>query len=264
VAIESRDSLEATSKSPSLLENELPNYRAISGWAVGSLLMGLLSVFSFGNLMFLGASVLAFVFGGMALMKIRNSPELLTGKGLANTGIALGLICGAASATLTVTQSMILEQEAKKFGAEICKAFETGELAQGMWYFFPGFERAKKKPVEVLEQMRAGTRDPMEFDSVTSGVRAVQERLGSTKGQHIHVHSIEKKGLDGLTPMATLILEIHGPTSEKFPKEYQYARVTTKGQITDGKYDWNIENVMFPYEIGTLANEVDSAHGHDH
>ena len=73
-----------------VIENEIPTYRAISGRAVFCLVCGVLSVFSFAHPVFYAFSILAVGLGIWAHRTIRRLPDMLTGQGLASTGIGLG------------------------------------------------------------------------------------------------------------------------------------------------------------------------------
>ena len=72
------------------IENELPAYRAISTRAIFSLLFGSLAIFCFAHPIFYAIAALAVVLGVLAHRAIRQYPDMLTGHGLANAGIALG------------------------------------------------------------------------------------------------------------------------------------------------------------------------------
>jgi len=89
------------------IENELPTYRAISTRAIFSLVFGALSVFVVAHPFFYATAILAVVVGIAANRAIRNHPDMLTGQGLANVGIALGLISGLGCGTYTVVQNRI-------------------------------------------------------------------------------------------------------------------------------------------------------------
>ena len=75
----------------SVIENELPAYRAISVRAVFSLVCGAIAIFTFAHPFFYLAAILAVVLGIVAHRAIRQHPDMLTGHGIANAGIALGL-----------------------------------------------------------------------------------------------------------------------------------------------------------------------------
>ena len=118
---------EAPPKS-SPIENELPTYRAISTLAVFSVLCGALAVFSFAELIFLVFAVLALVLGFMANVAIKRNPDRLTGRGLANAGIALGLVFGLTVVTYTTIQAFILKREASKFALLYAKVLKEGSF----------------------------------------------------------------------------------------------------------------------------------------
>ena len=65
----------------------MPPARRVSGLAVASLVLGLV------GFLFCGiTSILAVIFGGIALSQIKNRPDELTGRGLAIAGLILGVV----------------------------------------------------------------------------------------------------------------------------------------------------------------------------
>ena len=75
-----------------VIENEIPAYRAISPLAVLSLVLGLLSLLCFTDPSFLVVAALAVTAGLLADRKIQRMPDVLTGRRLAQAGVALGLL----------------------------------------------------------------------------------------------------------------------------------------------------------------------------
>ena len=88
----------------SVIENELPTYRAISPRAVFSLICGILALFSLAHPFFYVFAVLAVVLGLSADRNIQRYPDMLTGRGLAKAGAAMGLIFGLGVFTVTTVQ----------------------------------------------------------------------------------------------------------------------------------------------------------------
>lgn len=72
------------------LENvqEGPIKQEISGFAIASLVTGIIGFFFFGLIL----GVLAIFFGKIALERIDDDPEELSGRGMAITGIVLGIV----------------------------------------------------------------------------------------------------------------------------------------------------------------------------
>ena len=94
---------------PSAIENEIPSYRAISRYAVFSLICGIIASFSFASLFFV-FSVAAVILGILAHLGIKKYPDMITGRGMANVGIALGLIFGLIVSTYTGVHALILSR----------------------------------------------------------------------------------------------------------------------------------------------------------
>jgi Co/Zn/Cd efflux system component len=65
----------------------------VSGLAVASLVCGILAFFVFGIVL----GILAIIFGGVALSKIRKNPEV-SGRGMAIAGLVLGIVATVVTA----------------------------------------------------------------------------------------------------------------------------------------------------------------------
>ena len=58
------------------------------GTAVASMILGIVGLFFFGIIL----GILALILGGVAMNKINSDPEKFSGKGMAITGIVLGIV----------------------------------------------------------------------------------------------------------------------------------------------------------------------------
>ncbi len=113
----------------SVIENELPTYRAISNLAIFSVVCGLLAIFCWAHYLFYLAAVLAVVLGMLAHRAIRRFPDMLTGHGLANAGIALGLIFGLGSGTFSTVQYFVRTRLAETFAKHYAETVQSAGLA---------------------------------------------------------------------------------------------------------------------------------------
>ncbi len=109
----------------SVIENELPTYRAISNLAIFSLVCGALAIFTWAHPFFYLASLLAVVLGVLAHRTIRNYPDMLTGRGLANAGIALGVVFGLGCGTYSTVQSYVRTHLAEKFAKHYAEVLQS-------------------------------------------------------------------------------------------------------------------------------------------
>lgn len=246
-----------------VLENELPTYRAISTWAVGSLILGLLAAFSFADPTFLVAAAGAIGAGAMGLRMIGKYPDLLTGRGLANVGIGLGLVCGLSSATLNFVQKQILVRQAKAFAELYCETLAEGDFAEIIYLQAPPAQRAETTPERMLEELQATPGESFEGDPRTATIRDLQDKLRRSADEHVHLARIEDVVYDGITPVAYALIVFDGPEAEKNPAE-QYAMAALRSADFQGGRQWYVESVRYPYQVGSTAQVVESAHGHDH
>ena len=97
--------------------------------------------------------------------------------------------------------------------------------------------------------------------------RAIKERLSATPGEDITFKKLEFQGGNAFRFHAGALLDLHGPGSKNFPEKHQYAFLFLRGQTKNGKTDWWVEELKFPYTPSTAAEPtapVDDGHGHSH
>jgi hypothetical protein len=257
----------------SVIENELPTYRAISVQAVFSLVCGALAIFCFGHPFFYVAAILAVMFGFLAHRTIRQYPDMFTGRGLANAGIAMGLVFGLGTATYTTVQWYVRTSQAEKFGrryAEILKSPRLGDFLQ--YSLHPDGRKDEQKDEFVKRFETAQPKEKMMIETKYGQTLALRKRLQSSKDEHVEFVRIEAVGEDegqgGEIPIfAFALYEVHGPGSKEFPEKQQYALAILKGRLKGKQYDWWVEDVRYPYTPQSylpVAKAPDDGHGHAH
>ena len=138
--------LNIDSESPdSPIENELPTYRAISARAIFSLVFGAVAIFCFAHPLFYVAAIIAVVLGIVAQRAIRQHPDMLTGRGLANAGVALGLIFGLGCGTYTAVQSYVQTHMAEAFAHRYEEVLNSTSLADVCSFSICTLMRGKTK-----------------------------------------------------------------------------------------------------------------------
>jgi hypothetical protein len=269
----SRLIVDESAPTPSAIENELPTYRAISGPAVCSLICGILASFSFANLFWLIFATLAVVLGIVANVAIKHYPDILTGRRLANAGIAMGLVFGLVASTYTAVQSFVLTREAAKFGRQYAEVFHTGSLGDILWYNLHPEMRKTKTPQQVLKEFEsAKAKERMSIDQKVAPMNSLRKRLATSKDETFHFVDIENQGQDDSNPreigyFATALFEVEGPGSKEFPEKKQYALAILKGRSKGRHFEWWVEDVRFPYKPSSYQapeKAVDDGHGHAH
>src|SRR5260370_23072337 len=128
------NALQSETATVSAIENELPTYRAISPGAVVSLIFGILAVLSFASWYFLAFAAAAIVVGVLSGRKIQKMPDVLTGNGIAQAGIALGRIFGLTAVTIVTVQSALRERQAAAFGPAYEKVLSKGSPNYLLFY----------------------------------------------------------------------------------------------------------------------------------
>jgi hypothetical protein len=253
----------------SVIENELPSYRAISARAVLSVLCGALALFTLAHPFFYLFAVLAVLLGFTADRNIQRYPDMLTGKGLAQAGVAMGLIFGLGIFTITMVQSLVRVRNAKNFAEYYAGVVQKGTLADLIWHELPATQRRGVSPEEAMEKIKgAKKQDPTIYEAKVGPFRNIKKRMDSSKDQEIHFVKIEKEGEDGMTTVALALFEIHGTPTKDFPAEREHALAIMKGTKEGGKgYEWWVEDLRYPYKPESEAipeKAVDDGHGHSH
>jgi hypothetical protein len=257
--------------SASAIENELPTYRAVSRRAVYSLICGALALFCFAHLNFLVFAVLAVILGISANIAIKRHPEMLTGRQIANAGIALGLIFGLISVTYTSVQDFVVSRDAARYGRSYAEALGSGSLGDVLWHAMPPVMRKTKSPQQALEDYdTAKAKDKMAMEYRMSGLFKLRNRLASSSNEHLRFVDIEHHDIDTghgeVNYWATAIYEVEGPGNDKFPEKKQYALALLKARTRGRHYEWWVEDVQFPYTPKTYVPPVkpaDDGHGHN-
>jgi Domain of unknown function (DUF4190) len=262
--------LEETAPKESAIENELPTYRAISNRAVFSVICGALAAFSFAQMYFLIFAVLAIVLGLLANVTIRRHPDLLTGRRLANAGIAMGLIFGLAVITFTTVHNLILAREIASFAQVYAKVLKEGTLGDVLLYHEPPDVRKSKTAQSVeedFEKQKARDRAMAEFRMAP--LLDLRKAL-ARKNTRLHFVDVEGHGVDD-----SLVGRVHYYAAVLYEVEYiaanpektskQFALAVFKGGAKGRHYEWWVDQVMFPYQPKTYkgsAKPIDDGHGH--
>ncbi len=256
-----------------VIENEIPTYRAISIHSIFSVACGVLSACSFAHWFFYVFAVLAVGFGIWAHWRIQQLPDILTGKGLANFGIGLGLIFGLGSGTVSTVQYLVRLRQATLFANKYVEVLRGADLSEMLWYNAHPDLRKGKSAAQVMEELDSKPRERKMME-MTMGPLAkmlkLQQRLSSTKGQNVRFVRIETVGEDeglgtDLKIYALALYEIDGPTSTAFPEEREYAIAYLKARPTGRVYDWWVDSVIYPANPKSYALPAEPAadtHGH--
>ncbi len=260
-----------SSVTSSVIENELPTYRAISLLAIASLVCGAISVFSFADSIFIAVAAAAIVLGLLAHRSIGRFSDVLTGKGIANAGIAAGLSFGVAAGTINGVQTYVLNREAAKFAVSYVDVLKSPTISEVLWYNLHPEQRLVKSATQVLQEYEAAqARERMAMEQKMGPMLRLRSRLLSSPEQKIRFKSIESSGVDEgrsleINYYALALFEIEGPTSKDYPDPKQYAMVILKARSKGRKYEWWADDVMFPYRPASFvaaAKPVDDGHGH--
>ena len=249
------------------IENEIPAYRAISGMAIASLVLGLLSALSFADLTFLVAAAGAVGAGVLADRKVRRMPDMLTGRGLAQAGVFLGLIFGLAAVTHDQVDKFLLHRKINAFADEIIKTLADGDVTEVMWYKQTPAARAGKSPKELHQKAMATSKmQRYEYEMGLQQVAAIKAKLA--RGGHLHRIGIESAGYQDLQPYGAVLVEVEGVPEPETPHESNLIGLVVKGEKKAGAYKWYLASLLPDRKRGEgyipPPKPVDDGHGHAH
>ncbi len=112
--------------SPSSADRETIEYRAVSGWAIAALVLGMLSAAAiFGPLLWF-IPALGMLAAIIALRRIRAADGELTGRNLAILGLLLAVLFGIAAPARAITRRHWLAQRAEAFTGRFLELLEEG------------------------------------------------------------------------------------------------------------------------------------------
>jgi hypothetical protein len=255
-----------------VIENEIPTYRAISARAILSVACGVLSACTLAHPFFYVFAIVAIGLGISAQLAIRRFPDMLTGQGLANAGIGLGLVFGLASGTISTVQYVVRSKQAKLFAVQYAEVLKSADKGQMLWYNAHPELRKGKTSNDILEELNArpSERRMAELMGPLAQFNGLHERLSSSKGQDVHFVRLESVGEDEgrgqeMQIYALALFQIDGPASKKFPEERQYVLVVMKARPVGREYEWWTDGVVFPYTPSSyVPKEAPVGDGHDH
>jgi hypothetical protein len=102
-------------------------YRALSGFAVAALLLGIASSVALASPLLWVVPALGCAAAGLALWSINRNPTQLTGRALAIAGLALSVLFGAAAPARLLSHNILLENRAKEFAARWFEFLAAGD-----------------------------------------------------------------------------------------------------------------------------------------
>jgi hypothetical protein len=275
VAIDQNSSTLEPTTAPvdSPIENELPTYRAISARAVFSAICGGLAICSFAEPTFYLFAIAAVGLGFWALHTIRRYPDILTGRGLASAGIALGLAFGLGAFTFSNVQRFLWRRQAEEYARKYADILKSPSLGDVLWYnAHPDF-RKDKSGAQMLAQHETSTSKRRMMEEKMGGnadLTGLRRRLASSNKETVRFVKIEDVGEDtsqAVQIYALGLYEVAGPGNREFPQKQQYALAVFKGRPHGRSYEWWTEMLKFPYVPKSYeppSKPVDDGHGHAH
>ncbi len=116
-------------------------YRAVSGLAIGGLLLGLLSAVAIFHPSLCLVALVALVVNVLALRKIAGNPSVLVGRKAALVGMTLAVACATVGSSHWYASRWFIRREAQRFGAIWFEALARNEPHVAAQYSMPPTER---------------------------------------------------------------------------------------------------------------------------
>ena len=198
---------------------------------------------------------------------------MLTGHGLANAGIALGLIFGLGCGTYTVVQSYVQTHMAEAFAHQYEQVLNSASLADMLFLNLHPDGRKDQTGEQIVKSLEKGkAKEKMMMDQKYGSILALNRRMKASKEEHAEFVKIESVGVDDhqgleMPVYALALFEITGPGSKDFPEKTQFALAILKGRQKGKQYEWWVDDVRFPYKPKSYVAPVavpDDGHGHTH
>src|SRR4051812_36579404 len=161
--------------------------------AVVALICGIIALLSFAHPVFLLSAGAAILLGILADRKIRRLSDVLTGRQIAQAGIALGLIFGLSAITTTSVQAWILRREATKFARTFENVINTGTFDDAVWYSQNPRARAGKTPADLVAEMKKSIGGPLAVDMEQAALKKLKTEMAET-GAKVEFVKIEQQG----------------------------------------------------------------------
>ena len=104
---------------------------------------------------------------------------MLTGHGLASTGIALGVIFGLGCGTYSTVQRYVRTNLAKKFATHYAEVLQTGTLADALMLYGHPQSRKDQSGEQIVKQIQsANAKDKMMMDQKYGQLMCAQKTAG--------------------------------------------------------------------------------------
>ena len=262
------------------LENELSGYKAISGSAIFSAIMGGLSALMFVDWKFIFFPLLAIFFGATALRRINRYADIYTGQKIAQAGIGLAVIFTLVSVTTGYAYKIKLNNEVTAYAKNLEQVLQTGSANEMLFLKIPTSQRGDLTPDKAAaERITTAPESKVQHENEMKPLNDIVVAR-SQPGSKLEFMDVEAAGYDLLTPYAFALYSVIAPAAphvhkegdahdhhEEASNEPKYVMVEIKGEKTAGKFTWFVSQIQFPYKRGTAqikAAPVDDGHGHAH
>lgn len=191
-------------------ENELSGYKAVSGGAIFSAIMGFASLLMFVDMNFFFIPLLAILFGFLALRRIKRFPDVYTGLKLAQAGIGLAVIFTLVSFSIGFAFQYTLNSEARAYANSLVEVLGTRKAEEIFFLKIPESQRTDLTPEKLIAQkLESGPEGKMGLDTDLKPLKQlVLDR--DAPGAKVSFDQIEMADYDKLTPYAFLRYSVSG------------------------------------------------------
>jgi len=263
------------------LENELSGYKSISGGAIFSMMLGLMSVLMFVDMKFFFIPLVGLLIGFRSLRRIQRYSDVYSGLKLAQAGIGLSVIFSLVSFATSYAFQFTLDRDVTDFGKSLEEVLNSGRPEDLLFLKIMPSQRGDLTPDKVMaDRMASGMEGKMTLETEIRPFKEFAEARKSILSP-VQMDKIEASGYDRLTPYAFVRYSFetkakphehkegeadhdhdHGPADEGGMK---YAMLQMKAEKFEGRTRWYLGDFVYPYQANTAKLKEAGAHdGHGH
>ena len=232
-----RDSL------PEHPDQDLADYRPVSGWCVAALLVGLVSAAALAHPLLWCLPLAGVVVSLIALRQIARSEIKLLGRKAALIGLAFSLIYGVAAPARQLSREHWLAARAERLAAEFVELLRTRQTEQAFELSLQSVQKSSTPhPSMPGEPKRPDPPSPMQSFLLQAPVGKLLALGADARVEH---RRTELLGVDGSRQSLGVVYEIYDPKNPS-PNPTEILIYVEQLFDADGQERWWISNVALP------------------
>ena len=235
-------------------------YRAVSGWAVAALILGLLAPVALVDIWLGLIPLLGIVVALIALARIAVFSPALTGRNVAVAGLFLSVLSGSAAGADHVVYWRAVDQEGRRFAEAWFGFLAHDELYNAYQLTLtPRNRRPEPEPTDDATEQAEPQEDefhpesefPRENELMEEGPEAygkqavVRALLGLGKRAHVEYRETEATGRDGYSVVVRQVFAVSHDDAERGKTTFLVRLAMQRLSPEPGSATWRMANVEF-------------------